>query len=100
MNVAIDSMECWSDEGLRAPRWVRVVAVVLLVGLASSLLGCGTRMIDASAIQGTVHDVVATHDAYVSADPNLTDLEREVLLGNSDVLRKVVDEAAGPGEGQ
>lgn len=100
MNPAIDSMECWVEPPARPPRWPRVVALLLLVGVAAMLIGCGSQSIEAPAIQGTVHDVVATHDAYVLKDESLTELEREVLLGNSEVLRKVVDEAAGQGSDQ
>ena len=58
------------------------------------LLGaCNTSMIHVDAIETTVEDISERHDAYVQADPLLSDLEREVYLKDTELLLYLIEEA-------
>jgi len=58
------------------------------------LLGaCSMNMIHVDAIAAPVADISARHDAYVQTDSNLSDLEREVYLRDTELLGLVIEEA-------
>lgn len=68
-------------------------AWLLIPVLAVMLAGCGS-MVDATAIKGSTDLICGRHDAYVTNDPTLSDLQRQTYLRSTELLRKVVDEAA------
>ncbi|RLA78085.1 MAG: hypothetical protein DRG33_06010 [Deltaproteobacteria bacterium] len=61
---------------------------------ALSFSGCKTDMISVKAIQSPLIKVLDRHDAYVKADKTLSDLVRQVYLKTSELLRKLLKEAA------
>ncbi len=58
-----------------------------------ALAACSTNMIAVEAIEDPTLKVSARHDAYVAADPDLLDLEREIYLRTTELLRRVIEEA-------
>lgn len=66
-----------------------IISLIILVALTS----CSTNMIQVSAIANSVADISERHDAYVQADPNLSDLERDVYLRDTELLLYVIEEA-------
>jgi hypothetical protein len=72
------------------------VLLAMLVCVAVLAPGCTWQrgQINVSAIQDSVVDITARHDLYVKDDPALDDLTKGVLLRESELLRRVVDEAA------
>lgn len=61
-----------------------------------ALLGAScTHMISADAVDGTLRRVADRHDAYVQADPQLSDLERRADLRDTQLLRQALDTAEG-----
>ncbi len=78
------------------PKRLRLTAVILVLLAA---VGCGTPgYIKAEAIEGSVGKLIKRHDAYVDADPTLSDLERRVYKRDGDVLKVVFAEAKQPTE--
>lgn len=60
---------------------------------ALCLTGCATNMIRADAIDGTLRRVAERHDVYIQADPDLDELERDIYLRDTELLRRLLDEA-------
>lgn len=64
--------------------------------LAACALGVGCapkHTINADAIDGPLYRVSDRHDAYVQNDESLSDVERSTALRDTELLRKVTDEA-------
>ena len=65
------------------------------ISLLIVLLIAGCKgMIHVDAIRPSVNDITARHDAYVDADPALSEQAKGVLKTESRLLREVVEEAA------
>ena len=61
------------------------------------LVGCGTPgYIRADAIEDTLMGVMERHDFYVSSDPDLSDLSKRVSLRDTELLRRLLEEAQDP----
>ncbi len=76
------------------------VATTALACCVSALLlpACApTHAVDADAIAGPLKAVAARHDAYVVADPSLSDPEKTTALRSSKILIEIVDEAQSTG---
>lgn len=57
------------------------------------LNACSTNMIHVDAIADSVADISARHDAYVEADPLLSDDQRRIFLRDTLLLGLVIEEA-------
>jgi hypothetical protein len=65
--------------------------------LIASVVGCtGPGVIQAQAIDGSVRRVADRHDEYVQRDQFMSELERRIALRDTELLRKVLDEAKVP----
>ena len=71
---------------------MRKVALILL--LLTFVSGCCPGMVRVEAIDGTVDSITERHDAYVEADTTLTDEQKEVYLRSTELLQKLLKEAA------
>ena len=83
--------------GLKAVKTPPGPPAALLVGalaLATSCSGLDPTLVSVYAIDAPTRRVCDRHDAYVNADPALDELEREIYLGTTDNLRRVLDEAS------
>ena len=69
--------------------------LLFLAVIAMSLgAGCSSRgMINADAVETSVMVVSARHDAYVTADPNLSTEDKADFLRSTELLRKVIEAA-------
>jgi hypothetical protein len=75
---------------------VKKAAALVLVFV---MLGCGTPgYVKASAIEPTVTRIIHRHNAYVQADPAISDLERGASLRDGELILKVLAEAQKPTE--
>lgn len=66
--------------------------IPLFIVSVLSLAGC-KGMIHVDAIERSVHDITARHDAYVQQDPALSEQAKAAFLLESRLFREVVDEA-------
>ena len=67
--------------------------LIAIVALWAFLPSCSMNMIHVDAIANSVADISARHDAYVEADPLLSDIEREIYLRDTELLGRVIEEA-------
>lgn len=70
-------------------------ATTLLLSLVL-LTGCCTGHVSASALEDTIAPVMSRHDAYVTNDEGLTDLQKRLYLRSTTLLRKTLAEAVDP----
>lgn len=69
--------------------------------MAVSVTACAPRTsIDAEALDGMMGNVLTRHDAYVRADPALSETERSIALRSSAMVRALIDEALGLSDGE
>lgn len=66
----------------------RTILVLSLLVLVVGCVGIPPDLIDTS-----VENITLRHDAYVSGDVTLTETEKAAYLQESELLRKVVEEA-------
>ena len=77
----------------------KIKPLFVLFALALCLLGgCqmfqgGKGQISAVAIEAPMTGVMQRHDAYVTADANLTDVEKTTFLRSSELVKKAMDTA-------
>lgn len=64
------------------------------LALAATLTSCSTSMISVDAIRDPIMLVSDRHDAYVEADPDLSDSEKDIFLRTTELLRKILEEAS------
>ena len=64
--------------------------------LLVTLSGCHQGYVRAEALDGTLNPVMDRHDAYVKADEGLSEIEKEVFLNSTLLLRKTIKEAKDP----
>lgn len=58
------------------------------------LCGCGSRgKVDAEVVRDLVQPISARHDAYVTADPQLDDLDRRAYLRSTGILHDLLEAA-------
>jgi len=68
--------------------------IALVLCACTSLGACAQRYsIDARAIDGVARPVLDRHDAYVLTDQDITDLQREINLRDSALVRELLDTA-------
>lgn len=84
---------------------VAIMCLALAVCFTVPMGGCqGPKSaIDATAIQEPLQDVVQRHDAYVNADPSLSETQKRTYLRSSAILTAVETEAlshSGPAPGR
>ena len=59
-----------------------------------ALVGCESQgTIRAAEVDVPMRNVVSRHDAYVSQDENLTEVERSTFLRSSEIILNILDEA-------
>lgn len=68
-----------------------LIACIMLCFLAAC--ASGKKMVSAEAIDPLIQGVTNRHDSYVSADPNLTDVEKTTYIRSSQLLKKTMDTA-------
>lgn len=72
--------------------WGRSMAVLALAGVLTSCTP-PSNYIRSEAVDGPFRGVADRHDAYVNADESLDDLERRIYLRDTELLRRLLDEA-------
>ena len=71
---------------------------ILLVSLALLLPGCTKGTVRASELLPSFRDVRARHDAYVLKDESLNPTERRIYLRDTELIHRILEEAASDGE--
>lgn len=65
-------------------------------GLRETLVGAPGDTVPVSAIAADVNEVTLRHDAYVTNDDLLPQLDKSIYLREAELLRRVVEEASKP----